>query len=75
MSENLFKKITIAVTVEDGEKIVTLSEPTPSYVKPIWSVGLTMRECSELAEALLREAKPCITTQGAPSAPSSESYE
>jgi hypothetical protein len=53
--ETLYKKMTISVNVENGEKIVSLSDPIKSYQKPEWNVTLNKDECMVLAHALLRE--------------------
>ena len=53
--ETLYKKIALTIGVENGEKIISLSDPIKSYKKPIWEVDLSKDECIILADALLRE--------------------
>ena len=54
-NETLYKKIALGISVENGEKIVSLSDPIKSYQKPTWKVDLDKDECLILAHALLRE--------------------
>jgi hypothetical protein len=53
--ETLYKKIALMISVENGEKIVSLSDPIKNYKKPAWNVNLNKDECMVLAHALLRE--------------------
>jgi hypothetical protein len=53
--ETLYKKIALMISVENGEKIVSLSDPIKNYQKPAWKVDLNKDECIILANALLRE--------------------
>ena len=53
--ETLYKKIALTIGVENGEKIISLSDPIKSYQKPVWKVDLSKDECIILADALLRE--------------------
>jgi hypothetical protein len=53
--ETLYKKIALMISVENGEKIVSLSDPIKHYQKPAWKVDLSKDECIILAHALLRE--------------------
>ena len=59
--ETLYKKIALMVTVENGEKIVSLSDPIKNYQLPTWKVDLNKNECIILAHALLRECGMRIT--------------
>ena len=54
-NETLYKKIALMISVENGEKIVSLSDPIKNYKKPTWKVDLNKDECIILAHALLRE--------------------
>jgi hypothetical protein len=54
-NKTLYKKIALGISVENGEKIVSLSDPIKNYQKPTWKVDLDKDECIILAHALLRE--------------------
>ena len=53
--ETLYKKIALMISVENGEKIVSLTEPIKDYRKPAWNVNLNKDECMVLAHALFKE--------------------